>query len=90
MAAVAGFAGLRGELPYAYSVCQDGGDVARAVTAKEAAGWLREVALQLGKRELTGDAMEKPAPTPSVLWKAASAPLRESQGWAWAAWWTPE
>ena len=48
--------GLKGELPGGYYVRQEGGDVARAATAKEANCWLHEVALQLGKRKLAGEA----------------------------------
>ena len=51
-----GFTGLRGELPHGYYIRQGGGDVTRAVTAKEAAGWPHEVALQLGKHKLAGEA----------------------------------
>ena len=35
---------------------QEGDNVTRTVTAKEAAGWLHEVALRLGKHKLAGEA----------------------------------
>ena len=35
---------------------QEGDNVTRTVTAKEAAGWLQEVALRLGKHKLAGEA----------------------------------
>ena len=73
MAADADFTGLKGELLYEYYIRQEGDDVTRTVTAKEAAGWLHEVALQ--QRSLANASwLEKPAPTPSVLWKTALTP----------------
>ena len=56
MAMDADFTGLKGELLYEYYIRQEGDDVTRTVTAKEVAGWLHEVALQLGKHKLAGEA----------------------------------
>ena len=56
MATDADFTGLKGELLYEYYICQEGDDVTRTVTAKEVANWLHEVALQLGKHKLAGEA----------------------------------
>ena len=56
MATDADFTGLKGELLYEYYIRQEGDDVTRTVTAKEVAGWLHEVALQLGKHKLAGEA----------------------------------
>ena len=84
MAAYAGFTGPKGELLYEYCICQEGGNVTsfRAVTAKEAAGWLHdhEVALQLGKRKLAGEA----STYAKRLAKAALAPRRGLLSWTWA------
>ena len=52
----ADFMGLKGELLYAHYIRQEGDDVTRTVTGKEVAGWLHEVALQLGKNKLAGEA----------------------------------
>ena len=54
MATGAGFTGRKGELLYEYYIRQEGGNVTRTVTAKEVAGWLHEVALQLGKHKDMG------------------------------------
>ena len=56
MAAGAGFTGLKGGLLYEDYIRQKSGDVAREVMAKEVTGWLHEVALQLGKHKLAGEA----------------------------------
>ena len=56
MATDADFTGLKGELLYEYYIRQEGDDVTRTVTAKEVANWLHEVALQLGKHKLAGEA----------------------------------
>ncbi len=56
MATDADFTGLKGELLYEYYIRQEGDNVTRTVTAKEVAGWLHEVALQLGKHKLAGEA----------------------------------
>ena len=55
MATDVGFTGLKGELPYAYYIRQEGDDVTTTFTAKEVADWLHEVALQLGKSKLAGE-----------------------------------
>ena len=59
MATDADFTGLKGELLCEYYIARQeslSDDVTRTVTAKEVAGWLHEVELQLGKHELAGEA----------------------------------
>ena len=50
--------GLKGELLvlYEHYIRQEGDDVTRTVTAKDVAGWLHEVTLQLGKHKPAGEA----------------------------------
>ena len=80
MATGAGFTGLKGELLYEYYIRQEGGDVARAVTAKEVAGWLHEleVALPLGKHKLAGEAS-----THAKCLVVGGFDTRGLLGWTW-------